>query len=1161
MKKAIRYFAFSLIDSQSADAFVSRQKMQNASAVQLCREQLVTGNIKEQAKSQTWMTPERTSIIPLTEKELARAFANLDHSDWLKIEVLPKVYQRERQFRHSARTHQWAPEYINPVSFQAFVHRSGRIISHGRPRMARECLEPVGQGSIILGKIEDLDSFYEQNPYSEYEHPSQHNEPRISLEETLEYCDRLLAFVCQSNIEEPMQGLRYREVGDPLAILRIEHDASIKTLLATYDALETLDATNAGCFETFVAPIIDGAIPTPRDSQSVRSHCIRWGTLSPEVTLSDDQALAVNAALTMQENEVLAINGPPGTGKTALLKEIVASSLVKSVLANKSTPLIAIASTNNQAIRNAMLSLTKHTPDDSLLHQRWVPEVPGFAVYAVSLFGEEQAVANNLFTMTRLDELEQTLDIGQASVRFCRQANQWLETKTPATTIEDAVEKLRGSLRRQANIQGWVNGWVRQLCAIRSHRAFEKARSDSSRYKRAWMSRKTLSHDLAQCWANMDRELHEMRTAFDQIQELGDLRKTHLGTIENVWASHPLLSRMPWLREHPWAQKLTQSIFRREMLKRGLNPAHITIAGTKRYYDDMHKEREKSVRRVLEKFAQSDVVAKWLTQMETELSRQWRSDWFWLALHVREGEWLMSVEKTLRAQDPDKRTQDKVIRRLQRQACIAPVLVGTLHRLPKVLTYWDIGQQSELPLLNILDMLIVDEAGQCSPDVAAASMALTKRAVLIGDREQLAPVWSLSEREDIGNRIASGLLTKQQTQGFKGEQFNISGGTTSGGSALWLAQRVTAVSENNKLGGGLWLKNNRRSVPAIVKLSNQLSYEGSLIAGRDDVSKSPYPAISMLDIPGRCDSLAGSRGNTMEAMMVANWVAHEKSRIEAIYERPLAECLAVITPFKAQADLIQSRLTRQMGAQDAVSVGTIHSLQGAERPIIILSLTYSAEGHPQSMFFDQSSMMLNVAASRAEDSLIVMGDLDTLSRAKRAGKVLGEYLQETAKSLQWTPWHPDMLAHAPAIWGDDAIVNLVQSPEENALLMALSDESITAITISTSELEPKPLQNFGNAMIRAARRGCKITLIMGQKTALGHPEASRIGRGLDALQANGVEVRYMPLVLGNRVCLSNGMTLITPTSWLADELPQQILLVQNDPKVEWERMERAYQIQ
>jgi len=123
--------------------------------------------------------------------------------------------------------------------------------------------------------------------------------------------------------------------------------------------------------------------------------------------------------------------------------------------------------------------------------------------------------------------------------------------------------------------------------------------------------------------------------------------------------------------------------------------------------------------------------------------------------------------------------------------------------------------------------------------------------------------------------------------------------------------------------------------------------------------------------------------------------------------------------------------------------------------------------------------------------------------------------------------------------------------------MALSDESIASI-ISTSEIECGPLQSMGSEMIRAAKRGCEVMLLVSQRGVLKHPEAERIGRGFDAMQASGGKIRYMPTVLSNRACLSNGTTLITSESWFSATPPSQILLVQGDQGYERTRMLAAY---
>ena len=106
--------------------------------------------------------------------------------------------------------------------------------------------------------------------------------------------------------------------------------------------------------------------------------------------------------------------------------------------------------------------------------------------------------------------------------------------------------------------------------------------------------------------------------------------------------------------------------------------------------------------------------------------------------------------------------------------------------------------------------------------------------------------------------------------------------------------------------------------------------------------------------------------------------------------------VGIITPFKAQQEKIE-RVCVKNGihtgkGESKLIVGTVHALQGAERPIIIFSVVYSR--HSDGDFIDIAPSMLNVAVSRAKDSFIVFGDMDVISGAGR-GKprnILARYL-------------------------------------------------------------------------------------------------------------------------------------------------------------------------
>lgn len=75
-----------------------------------------------------------------------------------------------------------------------------------------------------------------------------------------------------------------------------------------------------------------------------------------------------------------------------------------------------------------------------------------------------------------------------------------------------------------------------------------------------------------------------------------------------------------------------------------------------------------------------------------------------------------------------------------------------------------------------------------------------------------------------------------------------------------------------------------------------------------------------------------------------------------------------------------------------MTIGTVHALQGAERPVVIFSPVYSK--HADGGFIDASPSMLNVTVSRAKDSCLVFGDMDVMAAAQTGSprSILSEFL-------------------------------------------------------------------------------------------------------------------------------------------------------------------------
>ncbi|MEX8546640.1 MAG: DEAD/DEAH box helicase, partial [Mucilaginibacter sp.] len=382
-----------------------------------------------------------------------------------------------------------------------------------------------------------------------------------------------------------------------------------------------------------------------------------------------------------------------------------------------------------------------------------------------------------------------------------------------------------------------------------------------------------------------------------------------------------------------------------------------------------------------------------------ELDVTLRHKAFQLALHYWEGRWLLQIEKDLTDVNFDKKGVDAIKNRWNRQAMLTPCFVSTFYMAPKFFSSFKFLKKGEdgknifdnPPLFNFIDLLIVDEAGQVSPEVGIATFSLAKQAVIVGDVKQIEPVWNITNKIDVGNLKREGLIKNYEDLVYE-KEFDPKGFLASTGSIMKMAQNACCYKEVGLSEKGVILVEHRRCYDEIINYCNVLAYNGQLkpLKGKADKSNL-FPPMYCIHVEGNSTIINTSRYNLNEANAIVNWLKLNKHKIEEKYGK-LENAVGIITPFVGQKNSLQYALKKAGFDITLLKLGTVHALQGAERPIVLFSMVYG-EGDSGTMFFDRKPNLLNVAVSRAKDNFIVFANTKIFDKkAKTPSGILAKHL-------------------------------------------------------------------------------------------------------------------------------------------------------------------------
>lgn len=738
----------------------------------------------------------------------------------------------------------------------------------------------------------------------------------------------------------------------------------------------------------------------------------RWVT-STDRPLAFSQQFAVNQIMRDHGGGrpgLFAVNGPPGTGKTTMLRDLIAAIVVQRAIALTSLPSpehaftgepvswsaerythritrlnpvltgyeIVVASSNNAAVEN----VTSKVPGPDGIDQPW-REAAGAVDYFTAT--AEKVTGGSAWALVAA-VLGNSVNRSAFVTNFWSGGNHKRGTRTGSGMVDvlnapaevpdwhDAVSEFHRSLAK-------VQALSSERAVVSRHiAAFPKSRSDRDQAAEA-------VRQAAAERARLEAERPPLAEHYDATtacrQEIEEGIRTHQSRRPGLLSSRG--ARREWDAAHQTLEKALRDATARQ--RADWHP----LARLDDQIDTWHKA-ERNARDTLRKtnaavnYSQSaieDARERWgkhlpdgpeyaeterRDMVETrELSTPWadeefsraRTELFLAALALHKA-FILAGGRRMRGNlnalmdilDGKGRPEDPAATQAVWQTLflVVPVVSSTFASLGRL--FAGMGRES-------LGWLFIDEAGQAAPQYAAGALWRTRRAVIVGDPLQLEPVVTLPWG---GQRALA-------------REFGVSEeGAPSRSSVQQVADRLAAVgTQLPGPAGNVWvgapLRVHRRCDRPMFELSNHIAYRGLMVFGTP-LDRKPFHGENAW-----CDVRSG--------VSDGHWIPAEGEMLRRVLTGlrdagvPAKE-IFVISPFHeaaVKAMEVHEEVFPEVKDDDRDQwVGTVHRMQGREADAVVIVLGGDPRKPGARRFARDTPNLLNVAVTRARRRLYVIGN-------------------------------------------------------------------------------------------------------------------------------------------------------------------------------------------
>lgn len=739
-------------------------------------------------------------------------------------------------------------------------------------------------------------------------------------------------------------------------------------------------------------------------------------------SLATSQQLAVNAIFqTLSERAgAFAVNGPPGTGKTTMLRDIIAGVVVKraQVLAKLEVPEqgfgprrpawrtrdysryisplkpeltgfeMLVASANNGAIDN----VTKEIPSLRSIDKTWVEranyyaedatrvlEEPAWGLMAAALGNKKNC--DKFFSRFWFTNFKKNSGIKDAEIGFEARLKALKRGQIAPLNWSEAVSHFRSAIAQEKALRSerqtlheHIKNLIQPALIQEKELALNTVLSRQKDHQTAKTQAET-RHTSAQ--KSMKAALEHRAEHFATKPGFWEMLFTW-GSAIRKWH----LEDVPFAKEVKAAKTLEEQT-RQDLEKKEHEGAKLSqeIASLQAELDEFirirtYQEHQLETARVqfgnympdknwMEDRCARELYAPWLD----EAWNQARVEVFLAALTLHQAfvegaasilyENLKTAMDVLKRKAPRDAPSSSITMAWQSLFMVVPVVSTTFASISRLMG--PLGAES-------IGWLFIDEAGQALPQAAAGAIWRTKRSVVVGDPLQLEPVSSALH------------TTEASLMKYFGTSDRWLPGRT---SVQELADRISPLGTElpGEDGQNIWVGSplvvHRRCEEPMFSIVNNMVYDGLMVFGTPD---RPAPLKSWtshwLDIQPRVNE--------------GHWV-NQEGDIAQKYLRYFGtqgispEQIMIVTPFKDVAYRLNQLIYKLYPSFPKKNIqlvedvkrplsGTVHTAQGKEAEVVLFILGGDPRRSGAKQWATSKPNLFNVAISRAKQRIYILGD-------------------------------------------------------------------------------------------------------------------------------------------------------------------------------------------